>query len=31
LDEKYTSKPEDTLGVDIDMHFKNEQESYDLL
>ena len=31
LDEKYTSKPVDTLKVDIDMHFKSEQESYNLL
>ena len=31
LDEKYTSKKEDTLSVALDMHFHNEMEMFDLL
>jgi len=31
IDEKYTSKKEDTLSVPIDMHFNNEMELFDLL
>ena len=31
LDEKYTSLSWDTVSVEIDMHFKAEQETYDLL
>ena len=31
IDEKYTSKKEDTLSVALDMHFRNEMEMFDLL